>query len=295
MRPMSWWETVEQQGMTPPPGRSLSALSAELGALLGDPDPRTRRTAYRVLATWVGDGVYDHLLERLGTGVSRLLTDGLGEVATDSVFGRSQAALVLAEIIRRDNEAHLLTARTMRGWGESLAEWYLAERDLRGFVTGRGWARPLAHGADAIGQLADSRHLGRLGLIYLLDLLAERLLLPTGEFLVAGETDRMAAAAMAVVRRRVVDRASLEEWVARLAARSQPRVNGEFHPYLVAHNVQAFLRALYLQLALSPDRSRVGSDLQIALVGHLRETNARYLPPIETPAETLASEEPLPR
>ena len=37
-------------------------------------------------------------------------------------------------------------------WGDRLATWLLRERDLRGFVPGKGWAHAVAHGADALGD-----------------------------------------------------------------------------------------------------------------------------------------------
>ena len=41
-----------------------------------------------------------------------------------------------------------------------MATWLLRERDLRGFVPGKGWAHAVAHGADALGTLARSPHVG---------------------------------------------------------------------------------------------------------------------------------------
>ena len=55
----------------------------------------------------------------------------------------------------------------------------MRERDLRGFVAGKGWAHAVAHGADALGALARSRQSGRLELTVLLDVVADRLLAPT--------------------------------------------------------------------------------------------------------------------
>ena len=42
----------------------------------------------------------------------------------------------------------------MLEWGDAIATWLLRERDLRGFVPGKGWAHAVAHGADALGALA---------------------------------------------------------------------------------------------------------------------------------------------
>ena len=44
-------------------------------------------------------------------------------------------------------------------WGDRIATWFLRERDLRGFVPGKGWAHAIAHGADALGALGESPHL----------------------------------------------------------------------------------------------------------------------------------------
>ena len=63
----------------------------------------------------------------------------------------------------------------MLGWGDRLAGWWVREHDLRGPVSGRGWAHAGATGADALAALAASAHLGALELTVLLDVLADRL------------------------------------------------------------------------------------------------------------------------
>ena len=69
--------------------------------------------------------------------------------------------------------------------------WFLAERDLRGWVPERGWVHAGAHGADLLGTLAASRYLGSEELRVLLDVIAERLLIPTEHRFAAGEDDRL--------------------------------------------------------------------------------------------------------
>jgi hypothetical protein len=142
---------------------------------------------------------------------------GIGQHGTDTVFRRSFSALILAVCVSRDNEQHLLPPETILGWGDRIAGWFIRERDLRGYVEGKGWAHAVAHGADAIGALARSPRFGPLELTVLLDVLADRLLLPTDELFVSGEPDRMAAATLAVLHRNVVPLAVLEPWVGRLA------------------------------------------------------------------------------
>jgi hypothetical protein len=274
----AFWEQVVADGLKVPHDRPLAELTAELTRMLGDPDPGVREgIAYPTLATWIGDGVYDDLLAGLGDGMCDGLVVALGESGTDSVFRRSYCALVVAECIDRDTAAGLVPREVLLRWGDRVAGWLVRERDLRGFVQGRGWAHAVAHGADALGALARSPQLGRLELTVLLDVVADRLLLPTGDFFTCGEEDRLALAVMHVLRRDLLGFDVLEPWVARVAAAAVPSGDPEHHPFLVAGNAQAFLRSLHLQLALAPRHPAVRADLLLVLIEQLRRSNAPYL------------------
>lgn len=274
----SYWKDVVATDFSVPSDRPLDDLTAELTRMLGSTDPVARdETAYPALATWTDRGVYDDLLSGLGDGMAAGLTVGLGEKGTDSVFRRSFSVLILGECVERDNSAGLVPGGKILEWGDRIATWYLRERDLRGFVPGKGWAHAVAHGADAIGALAESPHLHTAELTVLLDVLADRLALPTDEVLSTGEPDRMAAATMRVLRRNLVPLTVLEPWVARVVQTARRRTSEDRDPFLLVGNAQAFLRALYLQLAIAPQPPQVRSDLLLVLVDALRTTNPHYL------------------
>jgi hypothetical protein len=204
---------------------------------------------------------------------------GLGLGEDDTVFRRSFSALILTECIDRSTVAGLAGQAVVLRWGDRIMGWLSRERDLRGFVPGKGWAHALAHGADALGALARSPHLGRLELTVILDVIADRLLTPTDEFFVCGEDDRLAFATMHVLRRNILGLDVLEPWVARLAAGAQGSGDADTNPFRVAGNVQSYLRSLHLQLALGADHPEVRTDLLLVLMGHLRTTNPAYFPP----------------
>lgn len=272
-----FWEAVRANGLEVPAERPLDDLTAELTAMLGSADPTRRdHTAYEVLAGWISRGVYDDLLPGLGDGMAAGLRRGLGEVGTDSVFRRSFSALVLTDCLNRDNRVHLLTADHVLTWGDRLASWLLDERDLRGFVPGKGWAHALAHGADAIGALADSRHVDLTSLTVLLDVLGERVLLPPGMALAAGEADRLAAATLRILRRNLVPLELFEPWVQRIAEAARPAFADE-NPYPFTLLPQAFLRALHLQLSLGENRPHERADQLLVLVEGLRHSNPDHL------------------
>jgi hypothetical protein len=274
----AFWDRVVADGHRVPSDRSLADLTVELTAMLGDPDPHRRDgIAYEVLATWISEGVYDDLLEGLGDGMTAGLLVGIGDVGTDTVFRRSFSALILAACVHRDNEQQLLEPGTVLGWGDRIAGWFTRERDLRGYVEGKGWAHAVAHGADALGELARSRAMGRLELTVLLDVVADRLLTESDQRLIHGEEDRLAAATMAVLRRDLVGPEVLEPWLARLVASARPDSPAEDDPYRVAGNVQPFLRALYLQLAFAPNPPAHRADLLLVLIEHLRASNPHFL------------------
>jgi hypothetical protein len=275
----SYWSQVHADGLAVPSDRPLDDLTAELTRMLGDPDPALRDgTAYPTLTTWVERGVYDDLLAGLGDGMAIGLRVGLGEQGTDTVFRRSFSALMLGECIARDNLRPLLPGGKILDWGDRLATWLLRERDVRGFVPGKGWAHAVAHGADSVATLANSPHLATPELTVLLDVIADRLLLPVDRLFANGEPDRLALATMNVLRRNVVPLRVLEPWIARLTAAAATRSSyDDRDPHLLGGNAEAFLRALYLQLSLGARPPQVRSDLLLVVVDALKSTNPAYL------------------
>jgi hypothetical protein len=278
--PSGFWQQVVADGLKVPQDRSLVEMTEDLTRMLGDPDPEVRDgIAFPTMATWVDEGVYDDLLVGLGDGMCHGLDIGLGDIESDTVFRRSFSALILAECIDRTTRAALGGPNVVLRWGDRIMSWYSRERDLRGFVPGKGWAHAVAHGADALGALARSPVLGRLELTVILDVIADRLLTPTEAFFVCGEGDRLAYATMHLLRRDVLGIDVLEPWVARLAAGAVGRGSINRNPYMVAGNVQSYLRSLHLQLALNTVASghpAVRSDLLLVLTDRLRATNPAY-------------------
>ena len=124
-----------------------------------------------------------------------------------------------------------------------------------------------------------SAGLERLVLCFFLDVIGDRLLAPTEAFFVCGEGDRLAFATMHLLRRDVLGIDVLEPWIARLAAGAVGRGSVDRNPYMVAGNVQNYLRSLHLQLSLGTAASghpAVRSDLLLVLAEKLRATNPAY-------------------
>lgn len=285
-----FWRRVRAQDHAVPAEERLDDLTTELVTMLASPDPVQRdEVGFTTLVTWIRRGVYDELLVGLGDGLAVGLTRSLGETGTDTVFRRSFSAAALAACLSRGNDQDLLARETVLDWGDRVLSWLVRERDVRGFVPDRGWAHAVAHGADAVGELAGSRHLDGHELQVLLHTLVDRVQQP-GPVWQHGETDRLAAAAMAVLHRGLVPVEELEEWVARIAAGGDPYAEGpavdpSVDPFLVTGNAQQLLRSLHLQVSLSPRRPPHRADLLLALAAAQRATNAPFLAPPTDPTD----------
>lgn len=257
MRVMSeaYWQAVMKTGRSVPIDRSLQESTVELVEMLGHPHRTMREEiAYPMLTTWIADGVFDDLLAGFGDGISTGLTHGLGNVGDLTVFRRSYSALLLSEIINRDNLRHLMSLAALLHWGDRATHWYVKEEDQRGWVEDYGWAHAMAHGADLLAALARSRHFGHHELTVVLDVVADRLLRPSSVAWRHGEHDRLALATMTILHRGVLEIEAVEAWLNRLGngmrpPRSTARSGGEW-PLPHVHNTAMFLRALHLQLAL---------------------------------------------
>jgi len=272
------WAAIPHTDFRVPDVAPLSDLTAELTELLGHPDARLREdVALPVLSTWIARGVYDDLLAGLGDGIATGLARGLGERDTDSVFRRSSSAVVVADCIVRDIRQPLVPKAKVVDWADRLATWLLAERDLRGYVPGKGWARAVGRGAAALGAFATSPHCGRPELTVVLDVLGERVTAPVDAVWSAGEADQLAAATIQLLRRDLLPLEDVEDWATRIGERALGDSSRRTEPDPAAVNADSFLRALYLQLALGPEPPVTRADLVLTLVVMLRELHPDLL------------------
>lgn len=259
--------------LRPPAEHQIADLTAELTEMLGSPDPHVRdELAVELLTTWIAQGVYDDLLTGLGDGIATGLMTGLGERDTDSVFRRASSAVVLADVVERDTVRTLVPAAKVLEWADRIATWLPAERDLRAYVEGKGWAHAVAKGADAVAVLAGSPHLRAPELAVLLEILGERATRPTEEAWSAGEPDRLARATIAVLHRGLVPLDRVEAWLAdvtEVTLRRKPPTLTDGGS-VARRNAVAYLRALYLHLSLGRKQPPGRTDVLLTVIERLR-------------------------
>jgi hypothetical protein len=144
---MTDWAAIIAADFAVPAGRALPDLAGELLDALCSPDPALRDAqAYPILTAWILARHLDSQLTELGERVVRLL-------AHPQTQARTFAALIVAALIHRDTAAPVLDTPTLLRWANGVADWWVAETDLRGWDDQLGWLHAAAHGADVIGEL----------------------------------------------------------------------------------------------------------------------------------------------
>ncbi|MFJ7734671.1 DUF2785 domain-containing protein [Lysinibacillus sp. NPDC097231] len=96
---------------------------------------------------------HSRLTELLDFSMNNLLCKGIEERESDLVFTRTFTSLLLALILFRDHQDDFLSQHKLDDCKDKLLAYLAAEKDVRGYVTGKGWAHSVAHVSDAIDEL----------------------------------------------------------------------------------------------------------------------------------------------
>lgn len=249
----SFWEKVKADDMRPPAGFEPDLLIEELEHMLRSPDERLRdRLAYEILSEWVLTGRVDHDLSDFGDRLCAAMFRGLGEYDTDSIFGRSFSAAMLAMAMERDIAARVVDAGAIQRWVGAFLMWWELENDLRGAVDPRrGVAHAVAHGADVIATAARNRHIPTDQARVLLGSIVVRLRTSYDSAWLLGEDDRLAYATVSLLHRGDLSAGDLAQALVPLhhLGNAEARTDLEGGAY-ARLNAMNWLRALYLQLNL---------------------------------------------
>ena len=225
----AWLLAASLDACALPPSRDAAAWKAttpsgaallELDALFASRDPELRDgVGYETVVAWVyrERKVSDAALATATGRWREHLRCGLGSAGDDRVFLRSFSALALSVAAAADLKQPWRDKAAFDADLDAALSYLAAEKDLRGWVEGAGWAHAVAHTADWLKFLARSPHLTPAQGARILDGIAAKLE-GTTEPLVRGEPERLAATAASLARRQDVDLATLSAWAKRLAA-----------------------------------------------------------------------------
>jgi hypothetical protein len=259
-----FWENLRAQHFKLPAGAPAAALTRETLAFIPLTDARLRdEIGYEAFAAWV---YRDQLLtsaqlESLQPALMSSAGAGLGESEGDGVFGRSFALLDLSVLAAADLKRPFLSSAAHAELLDLALESLTRERDLRGYVPGKGWAHATAHAADLLKFLARSPQLRPADAPRIVNGIAGRLRSAQQVF-VWGEDARLAEALLALAVRTDVPLGAFTAWIERLQQDYTALWSGEFDSARY-RAVQAQLNALAQLAARLPSEAGTPGALQL--------------------------------
>ncbi|KXK13696.1 MAG: hypothetical protein UZ14_CFX002001549 [Chloroflexi bacterium OLB14] len=229
----------------------LSKLIPEMLYHIGSTDNYLRDDLiYSAIATWVLDhNAISH--EQLREILQKILGDqhifySIGERDTDSVFRRSFSVLLLPLVLIAHRSQPFLSKTEIIQVKEKLIQYLKEEKDLRGFVSEKGWAHAIAHSADSLDDLAQCAEITEIDLREILA--AIRAIISTYEVVYThGEDERLVTATIAVIKRSLLPELEIAQWIRSFET---PVLNTDSMPQgiMMRANIKNFLQSLYFRL-----------------------------------------------
>jgi len=169
----------------------------------------------------------------------------IGEQNTDSVFTRTFSLLIIPLAFELDSQTEFLTQEETIDIKNKVVQYLELEKDVRGYVVGKGWAHSTAHAADALDDIAKSRYMNHDELMEILHAIKSRVCIKNNTY-INGEDDRMATAMMSVIKRNLIADNEIVKWIKSFGEIEKTGNYPEEHHLIM--NTRNLLRSLYFQL-----------------------------------------------
>jgi len=214
----------------------------------GDLDGELRDSLiFSTLYTWIMKDVFTteeiRKLLNLSLDDNHLLY-GIGEI-NDSVFTRTFSVLNVALALYKHREKSYLSKEEISIVFQKIMEYYENDKDVRGYIEGKGWAHGAAHGADAIDELVRCEEIGSDETKRILESFHKKININDYSY-IHEEDERIVTAVKAILDRKIIDEEYIIEWV-----KGFGKINktDKYPEDMVIHvNVKDFLRSLYFRL-----------------------------------------------
>ena len=213
-----YWHAIQTKKYAVPEGEKANTLAKELNGYLKSSDPELRDDlAYTILAEWIleKNAFTAEELLALEAEWRGNLTAGIGESGTDTVFGRSFSALMLAAIAERELKWQFLGEERYRKLLDAALQYLSEEKDVRGFEGKKGWIHATAHTADLLAALARHPYFTEQDQAPVLDTVAKRLA-TAGIIFSFGEQERLANVLAAMAARKDFNAVGFALWLNRM-------------------------------------------------------------------------------
>lgn len=242
--------TISQNQYKPPINHTIDELLPLFLDNIGNPDGDLRdRLIFDILSEWIYQGVYNH--EQTLEIVSILMDEnhlfsGLGTKDNDTLFTRSFSVLQLWAVLFTHHKEPFLPQEIILQIANNVLILLEQEKDLRGYIPGKGWGHCIAHSADCIAQLIKLPELDNSWHARFMEAIICKAL--EADFIYTGdECERLAVPAAEIIMQNSISNLVLDEFFDNLI--STRKRNG-IHPQQFFHFVNArdFLRGIYFYL-----------------------------------------------
>lgn len=260
--------SIAENDFSPRENTDLYPVALEMMDHIGSPDSELRdNLIYSTFNNWISK-------KKLFTGeqLRQLLHISLddqhlfyliGEAGTDSVFTRSFSVLLLPLVLINHRGNPFLSKAEISIIKNRLIEYINAEMDVRGFVSGKGWAHAVAHSGDALDDLAQCGEMDAADLLEIIDCISGKMSFDDSPY-IHDEDERMVTAVVSVMQRQLLDDEKIGEWIRELVMLAKEK--RPFSTSFRQRNIRQFLRSLYFRLYSKDSVSKTSQVLADALV-----------------------------
>lgn len=231
-------------------GEEAMSLAHLMLQYIGDTDSILRDDLiYSTFYQWICEKQYfsnEELNELADTLIDeKHLFFHIGNEGDDTVFTRTFSVLLVDVLLYQNRNNAYLSMDTFIKLKDSLISYYNEEKDLRGYLEGKGWAHGAAHGADAMCELVRSKESDENTRLKVLDSL--QWVLSNGKYFLSNEEDeRMTRVVFLITVKALLPKESICRWIEGL----EKGISSEYsrEQYITRVNTKNFIRSLYFSL-----------------------------------------------
>lgn len=171
----------------------------------------------------------------------------LGEAEDDSVFNRTFTLLIVDVILFYHSTfgGYFFTREEIFEVFNAVVKYVRLEKDVRGYVDGKGWAHAMAHSGDVLSSLALCRELNHYQLQEILEVIKGKMNI-TYYVYVNEEAERLTSAICNVIQSNILGEDEILNWIKSFNNLEIPKSLPDRHYW--KENIKNLLRSLYFRL-----------------------------------------------
>lgn len=259
---------IKENNFMVPESLDVNELVLRMMNNIGDSDPELRdKLIYSTMSRWVMNNEIS--IENLKKMLKMSINDNhlffrIGEKDTDSVFTRSFSILLIPLILIKHRESNFLSKEEIKEVYTKVVDYFIKEKDLRGYVMDKGWAHSVAHAADALDDLALCSEIEYRELVNILEIIKEKVCISSYVY-INEEDERLVTAVMNILNRGLITDEEFCKWIRSFNKYEKTGSYPEDDNILT--NTKSFLRSLYFRIIKREYKRRLVDEIKTSLEG----------------------------